>query len=87
MHVCAACACSHEWCSDPTAATPTGLKWNVLKGAASSSVSWDGTEAHHGYASLRVSYEEGSGFSGASNRGIGNEGLYLRGGKEYEGYL
>lgn len=29
----------------------------------------------------------GGGFAGATNRGIGNEGIFLRQGKEYEGYI
>ena len=44
-------------------------------------------DALHGKSALAVKYYGGSGPLGVGNRGIGNEGLYLSGGKPYEGYL
>ena len=78
-----------SWDEFPTAATSTGLKWNrLVDTAAQATVDFDSTQAHHGYASLKIDYKSGSGgFAGSTNRGIGNEGLYLVAGKEYEGYF
>lgn len=41
----------------------------------------------HGQTALHVAYASGTGLAALGNRGIGNEGLYLQKGKEYEGYL
>ena len=48
--------------------------------------------SHHGYTSLRVENsiygrQAGKGLVAATNRGIGNEGLYIQSGKSYEGYF
>jgi len=45
--------------------------------------------AFSGQASQRISISGGteSGTAGVSNRGLGNEGLYIQAGKEYEGYF
>jgi hypothetical protein len=74
----------------PTAATATGLKWNTMVSeGVSANVSYDPTEAHHGYSSLKVELNTGQdgGTAGVTNRGIGNEGLYLKAGKDYEGMM
>eukprot|EP01043_Picozoa_sp_COSAG02_P035037 COSAG02_NODE_2485_length_8709_cov_23.301394_1_plen_247_part_00 len=77
-------------CRDPfpTAATLGGLKWNsAVDQTAKATIGYDKTEAHHGYASLKIDYRAGTGTAGVTNRGIGNEGLFLKSGMEYEGYF
>lgn len=37
--------------------------------------------------SLKLVYRSGSGLYGIGNRGLGNEGLFLHGGRDYEGYF
>ena len=41
----------------------------------------------HGQAALHIDYRSGSGLVGLGNRGFKNEGIYLVGGKVYDGYL
>ena len=65
------------------------ITWNRLA-TSSGRISFDNTDAHHGYASLRVDFDScarSGGIVAATNRGIGNEGLYLQRAKEYEGYF
>ena len=72
----------------PTAATLGGLRWNsAVDQTAKATIGYDKAEAHHGYASLKIDYTAGSGNAGVTNRGIGNEGLFLQSGMEYEGYF
>jgi hypothetical protein len=47
----------------------------------------DGSAPFQGLQSLKLVYESGNGFYGIANRGLGNEGLFLEGNKEYEGYF
>lgn len=76
------------WDPSPTAATLGGLKWNsAVDATAKATIGYDQAEAHHGYASLKLDYTSGSGTAGVTNRGIGNEGLFLKSGLEYEGYF
>ena len=58
-----------------------------MEQTAKATIGYDKTEAHHGYASLKIDYTAGTGHAGVTNRGIGNEGLFLRTGMEYEGYF
>eukprot|EP00040_Diaphanoeca_grandis_P021646 m.115536 g.115536 ORF g.115536 m.115536 type:complete len:730 (-) comp28432_c0_seq1:40-2229(-) len=44
-------------------------------------------EARHGQTALQLAFKSGTGLYGVANRGIGWEGLYLEGGKGYEGYV
>lgn len=76
------------WDAVPTASTSGGLRWNslVMPSSARGVVGFDKSEAHHGYASLSLSSGSKGAFVGATNRGIGNEGLYLEN-KSYEGYF
>jgi hypothetical protein len=68
--------------------TPGGLKWNMLTpDDTTATVSFDKTNPHHGYSSLKIEYSAGQSIAGATNRGMGNEGLMLTAGKSYEGYL
>jgi alpha-L-arabinofuranosidase len=71
--------------------TAIDIKWNTLMTEqAAGSIRYDsGVFAHHGYTSLRAEYstEGKGGIVAATNRGIGNEGLYLLSGKDYEGYF
>jgi hypothetical protein len=77
-----------RWDEFPTAATAGGLRWNpVVDRTAKATIGYDQAEAHHGYASLKILYSGGSGVAAASNRGIGNEGLFLVEGRDYEGYF
>jgi hypothetical protein len=77
-----------SWDTQPAAATAGGLKWNSLVAdGVNATIGYDKMEAHHGYASLKVEYTSGTGVAGVTNRGIGNEGLYLVAGKAYEGYF
>lgn len=75
----------------PTAGTPGGLKWNLLMpDDTDADVSFDTTKPHHGYASLKIDYTTTTGnasLAGATNRGMGNEGLTFTAGMPYEGYL
>ena len=72
----------------PTAATAGGLKWNsAVDASAKATIGYDKSEAHHGFASLKLDYSSGTGTAGVTNRGIGNEGLFLKAGMEYEGYF
>eukprot|EP00729_Bicosta_minor_P005274 gene5274-28010_t len=80
-----------EWDKLPTAGTPGGLKWNLLMpDDTDADVSFDTTKPHHGYASLKIDYTTTTGnasLAGATNRGMGNEGLTFTAGMPYEGYL
>lgn len=40
-----------------------------------------------GSKSLSITYTSGTGVAGWSNRGIGNEGMFIQGGKNYDGYV
>ena len=41
----------------PTAATNGGLKWNsAVDATAKATIGYDKSEAHHGYASLKIDY-------------------------------
>ena len=66
----------HGGRTDIEPAALSGIIWN-LNGSAS----FDKQFAHHGYVSLHAKADG----DGASNRGMGNEGLSLEGGKPYEG--
>jgi hypothetical protein len=67
---------------------PEGLGWVPSFGSKKAQGALEMTEdALHGKSALAVKYYGGSGPLGVGNRGIGNEGLYLSGGKPYEGYL
>ena len=44
-------------------------------------------DAFHGHASQRIALAAGGRLAGLSNRGMGNEGLVLRAGKDYNGYF
>jgi alpha-galactosidase len=71
--------------------TAIDIKWNTLMTQqAAGSIRFDsGVFAHHGFTSLRAEYSTAGKGGGvfATNRGIGNEGLYLLSGKDYEGYF
>ncbi len=56
-------------------------------GTAAGTASRDATHPFNGQASASIAYSSGSGLLGWANRGLGNEGLFLEGGKEYQGYL
>ena len=58
-----------------------------MDATAKATIGYDKSEAHHGYASLKIDYTSGTGAAATSNRGIGNEGLVLAAGKDYEGYF
>lgn len=60
---------------------------NVTSSGAIATASFSTTVAKQGSRSLNLSYTSGSGVVGMANRGLGREGLYLEGGKDYEGYL
>ena len=67
-----------------------GATWGqtLLPPTADASVSLEGSGAGmHGQTALRVNYRTGSGLAGQANRGFRNEGLYVRKGLVYEGYL
>jgi hypothetical protein len=69
---------------------PGGATWGqlLLPETARANVTLEGKGAGmHGETALRIAYNSGSGLVGLGNRGFRNEGLFLRGGKEYEGYL
>merc|ERR1719201_2539324 len=65
----------------PTAAE---IKWNTFNSpGAKGTVSYDASEQHHGYSSLHIvrsaakhALDSGVTVVGATNRGIGNEGLF-----------
>ena len=66
----------HGGRTDPDAAALSGIIWNK-----NGSASFDMEYAHHGYVSLHAAKAG----DGASNRGMGNEGLFLEANKPYEG--
>ena len=59
--------------------------WNWLHDG-DATFATDTTEPFHGLASQRIELHSGS-FAFVSNRGLGNQGLVLRAGKEYIGYV
>ena len=77
------------------AALPSGLStlsgWNTtISAGTDASAEADADEPLDGIASRKitlVSAPAAGGSAGLANRGLGNEGLYLQGGKEYEGYF
>ena len=65
------------------------LPWlqTLLPPTAHANVSVQVGAGMHGLSALRVQYLSGTGLAGRANRGFRNEGLYLEGGRTYEGYL
>eukprot|EP01047_Picozoa_sp_COSAG01_P053020 COSAG01_NODE_5639_length_4125_cov_16.441288_9_plen_274_part_01 len=61
------------------------ITWNRLHDGQAS-FARDTAAPFHGLASQRIELTTGS-FAFVSNRGMGNEGLVLHGGKEYTGYV
>lgn len=66
--------------------------WSTLASAgASGSATPDQTTRFHGMQSKRLALTsagpDGKGVFGLANRGLGGEGLFLEGGKPYDGYL
>ena len=53
----------------------------------SATIEKDTSEQFHGFASQKISRGPGNGIAVVENRGLGSEGLYIEGGKEYEGYF
>ena len=66
---------------------PEGLGWVLCATSKAQGALEMTSDALHGKSALGVKYYGGSGALGVANRGIGNEGIYLSGGKPYEGYL
>ena len=54
---------------------------------SSATIGLDPSNMFAGFRSQRIQLKPGSGSAGLANRGLGNEGLYLRQGMEYEGYF
>eukprot|EP00051_Salpingoeca_urceolata_P021197 m.328061 g.328061 ORF g.328061 m.328061 type:complete len:807 (-) comp19750_c0_seq31:149-2569(-) len=64
------------------------ISWNwVTPSSVIGTAAFDGSTFFHGFTSLAISYESGTGLLGTANRGLGNEGLYFEGSKQYEGYF
>ncbi len=63
--------------------------WLVFNdsGSATGVVQRDSSTAFNGQASASIQYTSGTGLLGYANRGLGREGLFLEGGKDYEGYF
>ena len=83
---------------DPSTNTRSIAAWRAVSSGgharAPGEVAVDHATFFHGTQSLRLSFASGGADPvpddytvGAANRGLGGEGLFLEGGKEYEGYL
>lgn len=74
----------------PVHADTDGTGWvDVSHGAGLGGAAVDATMAFHGQSSEKLTFSgnTGTGRAAVANRGLGNEGLFFEGGKEYEGYF
>eukprot|EP01051_Picozoa_sp_SAG22_P021146 SAG22_NODE_4553_length_1236_cov_1.618294_2_plen_246_part_00 len=63
-------------------------RWNTeVDPSATFTAEQSPTEGFHGVPSELLSYTAGTGVGGVSNRGLGNAGMVLEAGKQYEGFL
>jgi hypothetical protein len=78
--------------SAPVNARTDGTGWIDLSSGSGARAEQDTTESFHGTASEKLTFTSLAGTgtddrAAVGNRGLGNEGLYFIGGKEYEGYF
>lgn len=67
---------------------PGSWQQHLLPPTASANISMEGKgEGMHGQTALKIVYRSGTGLVGLGNRGFRNEGIPLRAGLEYQGYL
>jgi hypothetical protein len=74
----------------PVHADTDGTGWvDVSHGTGLGGVTRDGTNSFHGQSSEKLTFcgQTGTGRAAVANRGLGNEGLFFEGSKEYEGYF
>lgn len=74
----------------PVRASTDGTGWvDVSHGAGLGGAVLDTTMAFHGQSSEKLTFSgnTGTGRAAVANRGLGNEGLFFEGGKNYEGYF
>jgi hypothetical protein len=76
--------------SAPVNARTDGIGWVDVSSGSGAKAEQDTTTSFHGTASEKLTLSPGSAGGRAAavaNRGLGNEGLYFEGQKEYEGYF
>jgi|EP01047_Picozoa_sp_COSAG01_P045628 hypothetical protein len=67
---------------------PQRIYWNnVTTGTARGHVKLSDAMPFHGRSAMEISFDDGVGSVGVSNRGLGNEGLVFEAGKLYEGFF
>jgi hypothetical protein len=67
---------------------PGSWQQHLLPPTATANVTVEGKgEGMHGQTALKIVYHSGTGLVGLGNRGFRNEGIPLRAGMEYQGYL
>jgi hypothetical protein len=64
----------------------TGWGQQVSPGVQATFAS-DATAPFHGRSSQKISFASGTGVAAITNRGLGNEGLFIEAGKDYEGFF